>query len=198
MSWAVRITLDENDLASVIQKWAGHCEQIIAYEHPAPPAARTHCHLLLIKCKVTTQRLKQISGREERGKTFWNFKAIRGPTLNFAETWADTDKYITYMSKGIYEPSYVGTQFYYDWTALEVLKQKWVAPAPTTPKLTTLQRYLEFEKLVRLLPIGQRGDEYDIKVHARAYLWPHYQMVSQQYKNDLSNFVETYKIKYFR
>lgn len=196
MSWAVRITLDENDLAGVIQKWAGHCAQIIAYEHPAPPANRTHCHLLLIRCRVTTQRLKQISGREERGNTFWNFKSISSPTAMHSESWSDTEKYLTYCSKGKYEPSYIGSCNYYDWTALEALKQKWVEPQPKAPKLTTLQRYLEYEQMVRSRPIEQRNDETWLRLHARHYLFPQYQMVTQQYKNDLSNFVETYKIKY--
>lgn len=100
------------------------------------------------------------------------------------------------MSKGIYEPSFINNGDWYNWKELEGLKQKWVAPVPVAPKLTMLQRYTEFEKLVRLLPLDQRDDELAIRVHARAYLWPQYQMVTQQYKNDLSNFVETYKIKY--
>jgi len=196
MSWAVRITLDENDLSDVIQKWTSHCAQIIAYEHVAPPAARTHCHLLLIRCRVTSQRLKQISGREERGNHFWNFKSIMSPTAMHPESWKDTDKYITYMSKGIYEPIHIGSCNYYDWGALQGLKEKWVAPVPIAPKMTTLQRYLEFEQLVRKMPIDQRNEETWIKLHARHYLFPQYQMVTQQYKNDLSNFVETYKFKY--
>jgi len=196
MSWAVRITLNGIAVADVIQRWSGHIEQVIVYEHESPPAARTHCHLLLINCKVGTQRLKQLSGREERGNTFWNFKSIRSPILGHPETWSDTDKYITYMSKGIYDPIYIGQQAYYDWAMCAAQKQKWVAPAPIAPKLTMLQRYLEFESLVRKMPIDQRNDETWLRLHARAYLFPQYQMVTQQYKNDMSNFVETYKIKY--
>lgn len=197
MSWAVRITLEEYALADVLQRWKGYCDQIIAYQHLAPPASRAHAHLLLINCTVTTQRLKQKSGREERGNTFWNFKSIQSPLEGTPATWSDCNKYITYMSKGIYEPSFVYTnKEWYTWNEMQCLKEKWVTPVPIAPKLTTLQRYLEFEKLVRLMPIDQRNDETWLRLHARQYLFPHYQMVNQQYKNDLSNFVETYKFKY--
>jgi len=197
MSWAVRITLDEADLSNVIQSWKGYCDQIIAYQHLAPPASRVHAHLLLINCTVSPQRLKQKSGREERGNTFWNFKSIQSPLEGTPTTWNDCNKYITYMSKGIYQPSFIwSNKEWYSWSEMEALKNKWVAPAVPAPRLTTLQRYMEFEKLVRLMPFEQRNDETWLRLHARQYLFPQYQMINQQYKNDLSNFVETYKFKY--
>jgi len=192
MSWAVRITLNAVELAQTIQNWNAHCTQIIAYEHPSPPAARTHCHLLLINCRVTPQRLKQLSGRDERGNHFWNFKRIQTPVRGDPLTWADTDKYITYMTKGRYDPQYVGTQHYYEWNMLEERKLQWVEPPIIQRKLTTLERYNEFKKHIREMPLEHRADRDLIRVHARAILWAHHKMINQQYRNDMANFVDSY------
>lgn len=188
--YAVRITLPCEQVQVIGEAWAAYCDQVIAYEHQG---TRVHCHLFLLNCNVTTARLKQLANRQERGNTFWNFKTL--PLLK-----ADWDKYITYMSKGVYDPFmlYAGADIIYKEGDIQILKEQWVAPTVPAPKLTMLQRYMEFEKLVKLMPFDQRDDETWIRLHARAYLFPQYQMVTQQYKNDLSNFVETYKIKYFR
>lgn len=140
MSLAVRISLDEVQVRAICERWTPYCEQIIAYEHPSGVPARTHCHLLLIGCSVTTARLKQLANRIERGNAFWNFKTA---DTNVAETY----KYVTYMSKGIYEPFWIGSEMHVEYKEFEKLKGQWIEPVKPPAKLTMLQRYQEFENL---------------------------------------------------
>ena len=189
MNLAVRITLPYfGEVDCIADRWVNHCDQVIVYEHPG---TRLHCHLLLINCTVTTQRLKQLSRRSERGNTFWNFKACD----------SDLGKYITYMSKGQFDPERCredeDPKPKYTWKQCEALKKLWVEPAPKAPKKqTTYERYMAFEADVRAKPIEQRCDDTWIRLWARSNLFEHHKMITQQYKNDMANFVETYCFKY--
>lgn len=183
-TYAVRITLPYVSMVGICTAWKDHCEQVIAYEHEG---TRTHCHLLLINCKVTTQRLKQLSGREERGNTFWNFKTAD-------DKW---DKYITYMSKGKYEPFFMSNEHHYSWKDTDRLKRLWVPPeeAPVV-RLKAGEAYKEFEKLVSLMPLEQRNDRTWIKVHAMNYLNARHTWHSPQFENELRGFVNTFNFRY--
>jgi len=185
MSWAVRISLDRNQTAVIAQEWERYCDQVIAYNHDETQT--DHCHLLVINSRVSTARLKQLARREERGNQFWNFKAATNPF----------DKYITYMSKGIYEPFILGNEMHFSFKDTERLRMAWQAPAaPVVVHRTPKERYDEFERLVRLMPIDQRDDTTWIKLHARQYLFQYYGWINQAFRNDLQNYVDTYQFKY--
>lgn len=182
-SYAVRITLSYDNLVGITNVWREHCDQVIAYEHEG---SRVHCHLLLINCKVTTQRLKQLSGRSERGNTFWNFKKADG----------DMDKYITYMSKGIYEPFFMSNEDKYTWKDTERLKAAWVPPEAPVVRLKAGDAYKEFEKLISLMPIDQRNDRTWIKLHAMNYLNQRHTWHSPQFENELRGFCNTFNFRH--
>jgi len=188
-AFAVRITLPEDQVMPIAEAWGKYCDQVIAYQHLG---TRTHCHLLLLNSSVSSARLKQVANRQERGNKFWNFKTL-------PLTRPDWEKYITYMSKGKYEPFIFmcGRDVLYKENRIETLKSLWVEPAPKHPLRTPLERYMDFENMVREKPLEERNDEVWIKLHARKHLFAHYKMVTQAYKNDLGNYVETYKLKYF-
>ncbi len=184
--FAVRISLPQDDVHSIVSKWETHCKQIVAYEHH--DGNRPHCHLLLWECDVTSERLKQISGRTERGNTFWNFKTM--------EAGDNAEQYITYMSKGQYDPFYNSSEVFWDWKNLENLKKKWTEPVKPVKKLDSNQRYQEFEDIVRAMPPEQRSDKTWIKLHARTHLLKFHTWMKPQYYNDLKGYVETYAHKY--
>lgn len=183
--YAVRITLPYAQVHPIVEAWNPHVHQIIAYEHDA---SRVHTHLLLLGCRVSTARLKQLANREEKGNTFWNFKTI---------TEAPFDKYITYMSKGHIDPSYNSSEVHYDDKDLQRLKGLWVDPPKPAPRtLTARERYQDFEGLIQKMPPDQRSDRTWIKLHARNYLFAHHGWMNQQYRNEMVSYVETYAFKY--
>jgi len=186
--YAVRISLGQENVHSILSKWEPHCSQIIAYEHV--DGNRTHCHMLVWGCDVTSERLKQISGRTERGNTFWNFKTMDPDDLEGHET------YITYMSKGQYDPFYNSSEWSWSWKDLEKLKANWKEPVKPVKKLDSNQRYQEFEDIVRAMPPEQRSDKTWIKLHARTHLLKFHTWMKPQYYNDLKGYVETYAHKY--
>lgn len=183
-NYAVRISLDLRHVVPIVDYWAPHAQQIIAYEHNE--TERLHCHLLLLGVRVTTQRLKQLARRQERGNAFWNFKSCE----------ADTEKYITYMSKGVHDPFCNTTEAIYDWRDLQRLKQEWQAPAPIQPKLTARERFERFVTQVRERPVDQRSDRTWIRLHATNYLMEHHGWITQQFRNELRNYEDTYAYRY--
>ena len=97
--YAVRIALDFSKIMDLITHkgaWYDMATQIICYQHPHPPASRTHCHLLIISPTHCVRSFKDKSGLPNGGNSMWSFKPI---------VKEDFGKYITYMSKGIYDPS---------------------------------------------------------------------------------------------
>jgi len=119
--YAVRITLAYNALPNVLEKWHDICEQIIVYEHPAPPANRQHCHLLIVNPKVTSKTFKDRSGLGNGGNAFWSWKNLKPKTR------ASALLYCRYMSKGIYDPKYQHGQItHISPEELAVEKANWV------------------------------------------------------------------------
>lgn len=90
-SYAVRVSKSHMDLSGVYEKLDTVCEVVVVYEHPEDN--NVHCHMLLEKCEVSTDTLKnyikKVVGEVKR--TEWSFKA--GANREF----------ISYMSKGKYD-----------------------------------------------------------------------------------------------
>jgi len=192
MDLAVRITLGTEAVRAIVGRWLPHVEKVIGFIH-SENANRIHCHLLVIGCRVTTQRLKQLSQREERGNTFWSFKKADG----------DLDRYITYMGKGVMENlildynGHHGTghgDSKYPPEKIRELVGKWQTPPPVVRP--SLSKYLQFEEIVRTLPENMREMRADIVGHANNYVFKQWQMFNQQANNEVANYVKTYCFKY--
>jgi len=75
---------------------AEKCVKVLVYEHNEE-TSRIHIHMYLVGCQVSTDTLKNYFKRSgfKGGNKDWSFKLSRD------------DGCITYMTKGIYDPSFV-------------------------------------------------------------------------------------------
>lgn len=141
---AVRITLPADKLRDTLVAWRYLCDQVIVYEHPSGSAERTHCHMLIINPTHCVRSFKDKSGIANGGNSLWSFKKAQGSPL-----WP---KYITYMSKGIYDPDSIeGRNPYYTWKDCERFKYDWINKRPLGPRVPPRhQKWLDFkEKLLK-------------------------------------------------
>ena len=123
-SFAVRITRSYDELSGVINTWGLHCGKLIAYEHIGSRTELVHCHLLVVDLAITKERLKQItlaSGIQLGGNQDWSFKTAK----------ESTDKYITYMSKGVLQPVY---SMNFDTDYIDTMRQAWRNPTQLPSK----------------------------------------------------------------
>lgn len=121
-------------------------ETVIVYEHADGKNENIHCHLLVhdengitadaIKKNASFKALK-IGNRQHSFKT--KFKDKR-TGVTFDMNIENVDKYITYMTKGIYEPKWF--QGKWDESDLDELKNKWVS----NPKSKTKMQVEAFDK----------------------------------------------------
>jgi len=108
MHYAIRIRSSYAKLAVVAGDWALRSDKVLIYEHPVP--GNIHCHVLLTNVQVDTETLK--NDMRKHGLVFaraeWSFKnTFKNPDKSVvAMTDENYPKYITYMSKGQYDPSY--------------------------------------------------------------------------------------------
>lgn len=133
--YAVRIALEFmyklDEVVDNESEWYKLCDQIIVYEHPHPPASRTHCHLLIINPTHCVRSFKDKSGLPNGGNSMWSFKPIAREGF---------EKYITYMTKGIYDvSSYAGRNRLFDLEKLNELKLRWISK-PTVAKYSKSQQ----------------------------------------------------------
>lgn len=129
-NYSVRITLPFSDISGTVREWALKVDNLACYEHTRDSGAnRTHCHLLLMFSSVETDGLKAIMKQTTKsslmgnGNSFWSFKTKskkHGPIT--PET---APKFITYMSKGVFDPKYVKG---YDEEFIEARKAAWETP----------------------------------------------------------------------
>lgn len=104
MNLAVRLTRSAFMLTDFFQRLPDICDSTIWYEHPQDhKVSRTHCHGVIMGCKVSVETLKNWLRHETTkwDRSSWSFKnsykvngIVRDVDLNFA----------IYMSKGIHEP----------------------------------------------------------------------------------------------
>lgn len=125
-NYAVRIRVPFETLRSTVSSWALKAERILAYEHPEPD--NIHCHLLLYGVRDTSDNLKKIMWKH-------GVDAHGAGQVSFKTTFKDTQKnvvgindetipkYITYMSKGKYDPKYFN---HYTEAYLGERKEAWV------------------------------------------------------------------------
>jgi len=101
-NFAVRITRSAVDLSGVFVKFGEKCDVLVAYEHP--DEGNVHCHIYVENCKVERDMLKNYV-RKCIGAVIaedWSFKT------KYDKKTKDVDRnFISYMSKGKYDPVYM-------------------------------------------------------------------------------------------
>ena len=177
-SFAVRITRPYSDLSGMFHVWSLQCEKLLVYQHTGSQTELVHCHALIVNLRVTKERLKQLSvvpGRPLNGNQDWSFKTAK-------ET---TDKYVTYMSKGQYDPLYVmGFELDY----LNRMKAEWKERSKLPHKNAKLHQ--DF-----------RNHVYTQWNHDTGYLYPEappevYELYGVHFDNDKYRFDKLRKFSY--
>lgn len=118
MNYAIRVTVEYSKIMTAIDKMVLQSEKTVVYQHDADDeVSRTHVHLLLVNCKVSTDTLKNWIKKDigQVNKSDWSFKS------------ADTGyhKFITYMSKGTLVPVKVEG---FELEEINRLKGEWIEP----------------------------------------------------------------------
>lgn len=109
-NYAVRLRAPYETLRQTLSDWTSKASKVVAYEHPEE--GNVHCHILLMGVHVTEQNLKDIMKRHDvglKGAGQLSFKTtFKNPDKVIMEINDETSlKFITYMSKGQYDPKYV-------------------------------------------------------------------------------------------
>lgn len=141
-NFAVRITLPFSDVSGAVRSWAMKADKLLCYEHTDTDTL--HCHLLMLNTSVDAEALKVIAkkvGVDGKGNQFWSFKTKSKRTGPVSELTAG--RYITYMSKGRFDPKYVKD---FDQEYLLDMKAAWEDNAEPISKEQEL--YDEFEGVV--------------------------------------------------
>jgi len=146
--YAVRLRASWDAIQTTIGQWALRCDKILCYEHDERHE-NIHCHLLLegVSCSIDTLKgdMRQ-HGIDLKGAGQLSFKTkfkLRdGTVVNITD--ANKGRYVTYMSKGKYDPKY-NKGYEPDWIALQ--KSHWIE-YDNTPEHPFKQVYDDFETFV--------------------------------------------------
>jgi len=115
--YAVRITHSYEVAQKIVHEWALRCTRVIVYEHEGEVTEKAHIHLLLQNTSVDKKQLRNIAsatGIPVKGNEYMSFKE-----------WDGSSVYITYMTKGIYDPAYNKG---FEEAMIEASKASWVPP----------------------------------------------------------------------
>jgi len=146
LNYAVRLRATYEALGSTCGDWAARCERMLCYEHPEDPN-NLHCHFLLVGVYESTDTLKRdfrAHGLDLKGpgqvsfKTTYKLKACNTKVDITPQTWG---KYITYMSKGIYDPKYNKG---FDAPYIAECKAKWTNPVRQSREESLLAEFHEY------------------------------------------------------
>lgn len=142
---AVRITLPFSDASGIVREWAMKAEKLLCYEHVGEATKKPHVHMLLINVGCHKERLKQLAKPwvpiGSSGNEFWSFKAKTAALGPITEE--TSRKYVIYMTKGQFEPSYVKG---YDLEWLNACKASWMVKEEEDSRETKL--YASFEDYI--------------------------------------------------
>lgn len=186
-NYAVRLTRSYEDCSGAILRIANVVERIIVYEHQA---SRTHVHMLLDNCSVSTDTLKNYIKKELGvvSSRDWSFKTAIKSVMSYAN-------YIKYMYKGENKPKYNKGFTEEEITFAESL---WVDNVNVNANVDNvsvkkkkqteydLQMMIEDElwpgpRIPEECPLVSKDDIYEmtIKVLEREHKFAHYQRVSR-------------------
>lgn len=123
MLWACRVTRTFSDMSEVIDRMSEKSKLLVVYAHNEE-CERPHIHFL-IDTDVSTDTIKNWIKKCLNVTTFnkmdWSFKSTYGDDVPV------DNGYVTYMSKGKYDPLYV--KGFTD-SEIKELKTRWVAKQP--------------------------------------------------------------------
>lgn len=105
-NYAVRVTRSYEFCKHFVAAWALKCDKILAYEHVGTVTEKVHIHLMIIGSSVESDQLRNIArplgGAVLKGNGDWSFKT---KDKKYGAV-TDSPRYISYMSKGQYDPKY--------------------------------------------------------------------------------------------
>lgn len=151
--FAVRITRDFEPLKPFFQKFSETPSSVcVVFQHDADEEiSRTHVHALL-SANVSTDTLKR-----------W-VQAVIGPVVRYDWAWTtcrEPDRYVTYMSKGKLEPSFLHGM---DYEKVAALRAEWKEPlSKDSPKekREDVTSYSMAEELAKWIDMDVRDVMYD-------------------------------------
>ena len=112
---------------------------------------------------VSAERLKQLSGLVGTGNGFWSFKTRSKKTGPLTDK--TSGQYITYMTKGQYDPRYVKG---YDSKVLVALREAWVhRDEIANPGRVLLQEFRDYlysqqDPSIYMTRLNEDGEEYEV------------------------------------
>lgn len=134
LKYAVRLRASYETLRTTVAAWALRCEKVLCYQHE-DRAENIHCHLLLEAVYDSVDTLKRDMrqhGIDLKGAGQLSFKTTYkmkdGTQMIISDATVPT--YITYMSKGKYDPSYNKG---YDPEFIAARKAAWVVHSSPDP-----------------------------------------------------------------
>lgn len=139
LSFFVRITRPYCDLSGIVAQWAMRCDKLVVYEHIGGKTEKTHIHAAIFKARCDKKTLKnayshlRLSGNEDHS---W-------------KSWDEDLTPITYMTKGVLQPSYL---MGFSRDEIDVLKAQWVEPKDYVKRTCWQKLYEDFAKVVSPKP----------------------------------------------
>jgi len=106
MDYAIRIARSNRDISGVYDMYKGVCEVLVVYEHPNNSREGEHLHMIMIGSTKGSDTLKNYLKKlygEFRAQD-WSFKTT---FKRDGEVLPVSKKFISYMSKGKYDPVYM-------------------------------------------------------------------------------------------
>lgn len=143
-NYAVRLRAPYETLRQTLSDWTSKASKVVAYEHPEE--GNVHCHILLMGVHVTEQNLKDIMKKHNvglKGAGQLSFKTtFKNPDKVIMEINDETSlKFITYMSKGKYEPKfYTG----FSKEVLDDCKSQWVNHRRKSPDEVLYEAFIKY------------------------------------------------------
>jgi len=163
---ACRISRSYDELKELITDWATVCDKLLVYQHPADEEIKkTHLHFLMEGCRIGEEGIKK------RSKTFIKLHGNEDWSFSQKEYDGQVQKYIIYMTKGLYEPVYNKGYCLID---LEECKKAWIPPEKEmrhAPGMTAtlvckketilIQQWLDYKK--ECMPTGNFSHHQELK-----------------------------------
>lgn len=158
-SLASRVTLPWTDLSGWVAAATQYCSAIVVYQHTGSKTEKVHCHILWWEPTVIADTLKNIAKRDFgltlKGNGDWSFKTKYKDRLG---TSLKVNKdVITYMSKGVLEPSYI---FGVTLEECTTFKSKWVQHTDARNDINVL--YDSWAEDLEFAFYKQWGKDYDL------------------------------------
>jgi len=184
--YAIRLRVSWKEFEASMGDWGLLTKNAVVYEHPEP--GNIHCHVLLTGVHCSEETLKNVMRGHNlklKGNEQWSFKtSFKNPQKEKIEITPETwPKYISYMSKGKYDPKYVqgiSTEI------IDGCKASWV-DYTTKPKA-----YLVYLAFMGTIEAKETLTLNEIKIEAHVYCMNKYKSHTRQCRNEMSQLIDDY------